>query len=94
VSNFTRSCTFQFVSEDKIVLSIFYISIFFLDRESKALWNIYTEAYFLSMIATTLSIQDLSVQKHNHVSLLGGQLAATMGMYVLLLIYTQELVNP
>lgn len=75
-----------------IVLSIFYISIFFLDRESKVLWNIYTEAYFLSMIATTLSIQDLSVQKHNRVSLLGGQLAATVGMYVL--IYTQELVNP
>jgi len=69
---------------------ILYINFFL--QESKVLWNIYIEAYFLSMIATTLSIQDLSVQKHNHVSLLGGQLAATVGMYVL--IYTQELVNP
>ncbi|OEL21483.1 putative transcription elongation factor SPT5-like protein 1 [Dichanthelium oligosanthes] len=40
-------------------------------KESKVRWNIYTEAYFLSMIATTLNIQDLSVQNHNLVSLLG-----------------------
>ncbi|BAH91888.1 Os02g0772000 [Oryza sativa Japonica Group] len=42
--------------------------------ESKGLWNIYTEEYFLFMIVTTLNIQALSVQAHNHASLLGDQL--------------------
>jgi hypothetical protein len=56
------------------------------NRESKVQWNIYTEAYFLSMIATVLNIPDLFVQKQNPVSLLGvgGQLPATKAMYVLL----------
>lgn len=52
------------------------------NRESKGLWNIYTEEYFLFMIVTTLNIQALSVQAHNHASLLGDQLVAAAEMYV------------
>lgn len=52
------------------------------NRESKDLWNIYTEEYFLFMIVTTLNIQALSVQEHNHASLLGDQLVAAAEMYV------------